>query len=98
MTPTTRLAVLWSLRVHGPLSINDLADQIGTDRPELEPVRVAIAVARLIDEGLVEQIGPACYDVTEQGRAFLAAQPAAGQVETEPARQLGLFDEEHRPC
>jgi predicted transcriptional regulator len=91
MTMTIRLRVLWGLRIHGPLSICDLADRTGLER------QVAYAaVYRLRRDGLADRLGPASYDVTEQGRTFLAA-----QQETSPraARQLGLrFGVEQCDC
>ena len=36
--------------------------------------------------------GPAAYDVTERGRAFLARYRADQLVTDEPARQLDLFE------
>jgi predicted transcriptional regulator len=85
-TATIRLKALWGLRIHGPCSISDLADRTGLDRQA-----VYSAVYKLRQEGLAEHRGPASYDVTEQGRAFLQALP--DQVEPPPpVRQLDLFD------
>jgi hypothetical protein len=86
---TLRLRVLWGLRIHGPLSICDLTDRIGHDDRQA----VYAAVYRLRRDGLADRLGPASYDVTEQGRAFLAALSDPDQVEAKPrpARQLELF-------
>jgi hypothetical protein len=86
---TLRLRVLWGLRIHGPLSISDLADRIGHDDRQA----VYATVYRLRRDGLADRLGPASYDVTEQGRALLES-PAASQVEEKPrpVRQLELFE------
>jgi hypothetical protein len=93
-TKAIHLRALWGLRVHGPISVNDLADRTG-----LDPQSLRIAVAKLQRVGLVAQLGPASFDITGDGRAFLeclsvAAAPADNQVEAQPAvvRQLRLFD------
>jgi predicted transcriptional regulator len=86
---TVRLKALWGLRIHGPLSINDLADRTGLDRQA-----VYSAVYKLRQDGLADRLGPASYDVTEAGRAALAAAAVDDQGEApQPAEhQLGLFD------
>jgi predicted transcriptional regulator len=86
-TATIRLKSLWGLRIQGPCSINDLADRTG-----LEHQVVHNAVYKLCQDGLAVHLGPASYDVTEAGKAFLAAS-AAAQAEPPPReRQLGLFE------
>ena len=55
---------------------------------------VAIVRAQAAERrGLADRLGPASYDVTEAGRAFLAALPVDQVVKPKPARQLLLFDE-----
>ena len=84
---TQRLKALWGLRIHGPLSICDLADRTGLDRQAVYSV-----VYKLRRDGLADRLGPASYDVTEQGRAVLAAVPELDQVVARPpVRQLDLF-------
>jgi glycosyltransferase A (GT-A) superfamily protein (DUF2064 family) len=81
---TLRLRVLWGLRIHGPLSISDLADRTGLERQA-----VYAAVYRLRGDGLADRLGPASYDVTEQGRAVL--EQLGADVPVVPSRQLELW-------
>jgi Mn-dependent DtxR family transcriptional regulator len=66
-------ACLWGLRIYGPCSNVSLAEKLGRDREA-----VYGAVYELRELGLVDRLGPASYDVTEAGRAALAA-PAERQ-------------------
>jgi hypothetical protein len=84
---TLRLRVLWGLRIHGPLSICDLADRIGHDDRQA----VYATVYRLRRDGLADRLGLASYDVTEQGRTFLESPPDQVEVQPRPVRQLELF-------
>lgn len=72
---TSRLrSCLWGLRIYGPCSNVELARKLGRDREA-----VYRAVYELREMGLAERTGEASYDVTEAGRASLAA-PAEGDA------------------
>ena len=86
-TATIRLKSLWGLRIHGPCSISDLADRTGLDRQA-----VYSAVYKLRQDGLAVDLGPASYDVTEAGKAFLAASQLDPTEPDRRERQLSLFE------
>ena len=76
----------WGLRIHGPCSICDLAEHVHHERQA-----VYSAVYQLRRDGLADRLGPASYDVTEAGRAHLAALAVDRVVTTPAVRQLDLF-------
>jgi predicted transcriptional regulator len=89
MSPLLR-ACLWGLRIYGPCSNVELARKLGRDREQ-----VYGTVYKLRDLGLAERLGEASYDVTEAGRAALAA-PAEGDATPASPREFQgtLFGEE----
>jgi DNA-binding MarR family transcriptional regulator len=88
-TEAIRLGALRGLRDHAPCSVSDLAARTG-----LDPQSLHVAVVKLVQDGLAEQLGPASYALTEAGRAFLATVPSDQVEAPRPVRQLGLFGDE----